>query len=142
SGSGDQPDTAEAVPGIPAHAAANLRRSVLWSIPVGVAALAILIATGHPIAGVLLFVGLALGATNTHLVQRSVAQFAPGPPAERKRRFITDVLCRLAGITLVAVAFLILIRPDGLGVVGGLAVFQLLMIGSASLPVFKELRKA
>lgn len=126
--------------GIPQHAAANLRRSAIVALPTGAVALAILAAIGHPAAGGFVFLGLALGALNTHLVQRSVVRFAAGAGTDRKRRFIGNVLVRLGAITLVALAIVALVRPDGLGVLGGLAIFQFLMLGVASLPVFKELR--
>ena len=50
------------------------------------------------------------------------------------------MLVRLRGITLVAIAFALLIRPDGLGVFAGLAVFQIIMLVGAALPVFRSLR--
>lgn len=129
-------------PAIPVHAAANHRRSMIMALPVGAATLAILAPLGHPLAGVFVFVGLALGALNSYLVQRSVARFAGSAKADRRRRFVGNVLGRLGLITLVALVVVLLIRPDGLGVLGGLALFQLLMVGNASLPVIKELRKA
>lgn len=130
------------IPAIPVHAAANHRRSMIMALPIGAVALMILAPLGHPVAGVLVFVGLALGALNSYLVQRSVAHFAGSLRTDRRRRFVGNVLGRLAVITLIALVIVLLIRPDGLGVLGGLALFQLLMVGNASLPVFKELRKA
>ena len=42
--------------------------------------------------------------------------------------------------TLVAIGFGFLIQPDGLGVFVGLAVFQVLMLVGAAVPVFRSLR--
>lgn len=131
-----------AIPAIPMHAAANHRRSMIMALPVGAVALAILAPFGHPLAGVFVFVGLAFGALNSYLVQRSVARFAGSEHADRRRRFVGSVLFRLSLITLISLVIVLLVRPDGLGVLGGLALFQLLMVGNASLPVIKELRKA
>lgn len=130
-----------AVPAVPAHAAANHRRSVLIAAPLGVVALAVCAALGHPLAGLFVVLGLAMGAGNTYLVQRSVARFAGSGDIGRRKRFVGNTLSRLAVITLIAVVIMLLVRPDGFGVVGGLAIFQLLMVGNASLPVIKELRK-
>jgi len=127
-------------PGVPAHAAANLRRSSIAGAVIGAVVLALLAPLGHPLAGVFVLVGIGLGALNTWFVQRSVAHFGASVATRRKQRFVGGVLVRLGGITLVALAIAVAVRPDGLGVFGGLAVFQLVMVGAASLPVIRELR--
>jgi hypothetical protein len=124
---------------VPAHAAANLRRCLLVSVPLGIVAIALLALVGHPLAGVLVCVGLALGASNSWLVQRSVARYGAGA-GDGKRRFIGGVFARLALITLVALGLCLPLLPDGLGVLGGLAAFQILMLASASMPLIRELR--
>jgi hypothetical protein len=43
-------------------------------------------------------------------------------------------------ITVVAFGCAFLLRPDGLGVFVGLAVFQVLMLVGAAVPVFRSLR--
>jgi hypothetical protein len=50
------------------------------------------------------------------------------------------VLGRLSGITIFSIALALLLRPDGLGVFAGLAVFQILMLVGAALPVFRSMR--
>lgn len=129
------------VPAVPVHAAANHRRSIVLALPFAVLALVVLALVGHPIAGIFVVVGLALGAVNSRLVQLSVLHYAEQGSA-RKQRFVGGVLFRLGVITLIALIIVLLDRPDGLGVLGGLAVFQLLMIGNASVPIFRELRKS
>ena len=133
--------SSEVLPGVPALAAGNLRRSALVSIPVGVVAIGVLSLVGHPLAGAMVCVGLALGAVNTYLVQRSVVRYAAGDGGNRKRRFVGGVLARLAAITVIALGLCVLLLPDGLGVVGGLAAFQILMLVSASMPLIRELRQ-
>jgi hypothetical protein len=128
-------------PAIPAHAAANHRRSVLVSVPLGLVAIGLLALVGHPIAGLLVCVGLALGALNSWLVQRSVARYAASG-GTGKRRFVGGVFGRLAVISGVGLGLCLLLLPDGLGVLGGLAAFQILMLASASMPLIRELRKA
>jgi hypothetical protein len=140
------PDAAEAlqtaVPAIPRHVKANLRRGAIVAIPLGGIALLVLSLLGHPIAGVLVFVGLAVGALNTYLTQRSVVQYASNGQLVAKKRFILSSLMRLAIITLLGLGPLLLFRPDGLGVIGGLAVFQVIMLIVASMPLIKEYRRA
>ena len=57
-----------------------------------------------------------------------------------KKRLSYGVLMRLSAITLLAFGFAFLVRPDGFGIFAGLAVFQILMLVGAALPVFRSLR--
>ncbi|MCA1682681.1 MAG: hypothetical protein LC685_01560 [Actinobacteria bacterium] len=127
---------------VPAHAAANLRRCLLVAVPLGLAAIALLALVGYPLAGVLVCVGLALGGLNSWLVQRAVVRYAASPGGNRRRRFVGGVFGRLALVSVLALGVCVLLLPDGLGILGGLAIFQILMIAGASMPLIRELRKA
>ena len=120
-------------------AAANLRRSSVLSAALAVAAIAVAATMGHPWAGVLGALGLALGAGNNFLLQRAVIRFGLAQAIDKKQ-FSRGVVARLAGITLLAIAFALLVRPDGLAVFAGLAVFQIIMLVGAAVPVFRSLR--
>jgi hypothetical protein len=119
----------------------TLRRTALLAAAAAVVGVAVLLVTGHPIMAVFGCAGLALGLLNAWLVQRSVARFSDGQP-HRKARFTAAMLGRLAVITAVALVCAILFRPDGLAVFAGLAIFQLLTIISASVPLVREIRQA
>lgn len=126
----------------------NLRRSSIVGAVLGLASIAVSAALGHPLAGVFACVGLVLGAVNNRMLQRSVLQYAgagAAGPADSaagisKGRFRGGVLARLSGITVLAISVALLVRPDGVGIVAGLAVFQVLMLVGAALPVFRSLR--
>jgi len=120
-------------------AAANLRRSVVVCAVLGVAAIIGLSVAGHPLMGVFGFFGLALGAYNNRLLQRAVIRFASSPDMGR-HQFRRGVMARLGLITLLAIGLGVLVRPDGLGVFAGLAVFQIVMLIGAAVPVFRSLR--
>ena len=122
-----------------ADAAANLRRATIMSAVLSVAGIAVGSAVGHPWFGILGAVGLALGAGNNWMLQRSVIRFGAAETISKKQ-FSRGVAVRLGGITLVAIALALLIRPDGLGVFAGLAVFQIIMLVGAALPVFRSMR--
>jgi hypothetical protein len=117
---------------------ANLRRSMIIGAVLGLASIAVLAPVGHALMGVFACVGLALGAVNNRMLQRSVIQYATADLA--KGRFRGGVVARLAGITIVAIAIALLVRPDGAGIFAGLAVFQVLMLVGAALPVLRSLR--
>lgn len=120
-------------------AVANLRRSSV--IAAGIALVAIVVAAlaGHPWAGVFGAIGLALGALNNRMLQRSVLRYGTDESISRKT-FRRGVLSRLAVITLLAIGCAVLIQPDGLAVFVGLALFHVIMLIGAAMPVFRSLR--
>lgn len=117
----------------------TLRRSAIAALVVGVLGVAVLVPMGY--VGYALFgcLGLGLGLLNSALVVRSVERFSDTKPS--KARFSGSVLIRLAAITVLAFGLVLLFRPEGIGVFGGLAVFQLIAIGSSMLPLIKEIRQ-
>ncbi len=121
--------------------AVSLQRLALIAGCLGVAMVAALAPFGY--LGIALFgcLGVGLGLLNTVLVQRTARRFAASDDPRKKRRSAGNVLGRLALITLLAVAFAMLIRPDGLGVFLGLAAFQFVMIFAVAVPLIKELRR-
>jgi hypothetical protein len=120
-------------------AAANLRRSAIVAAVLGVASVVVLSLLGHPLMGVFVCVGLAAGAGNNWFLQRAVIAYGANPD-QPKRRFSTQVFLRLGAVTLVAIGVALLVRPDGLGIFAGLAIFQVVMLIGAALPVFRSLR--
>lgn len=121
--------------------AVSLQRLAFIALCLGVAVVAALAPFGY--LGVALFgcLGIGLGLLNTVLVQRTAARFAASDDPHKKRRSAGNVLGRLALITLLAIAFAMLIRPDGLGVFLGLAAFQFVMVFAVAVPLVKELRR-
>ena len=125
----------------PVSAAANLRRSVIVSIVLAVVAIIVTSVAGHPLMGIFGAVGLALGAVNNRMLQLSVLEVR-----QRRRHDHQEAVQprraspASAAITLIAIGCGVLLRPDGLGVFAGLAVFQILMLVGAAVPVFRSLR--
>jgi hypothetical protein len=120
-------------------AAANLRRSSVIAAGLGVVAVVVTALAGHPWAGVFGVVGLALGALNNRMLQRSVLRYGTDESVSRKT-FRRGVLSRLAAVTLLAIGCAVIVRPDGLAVFVGLALFHVIMLVGAALPVFRSLR--
>ena len=93
----------------------------------------------HPMVGVFFGVGLLLGLLNAVGVQRSVAAItAEAHPL--KKKMAMNSASRLLIITVVGLTVAFVFRPAGLGVVFGLALFQVLLVLSTALPVWKNLR--
>ncbi len=83
--------------------------------------------------------GLLLGLLNALGVQRSVASITADAHPLKKKMALNSAT-RLMFITVVGLAIAYLFRPAGLGVLFGLALFQVLLVLSTALPVWKKLR--
>jgi hypothetical protein len=113
----------------------------LLAISVALTAVAVAAAAslGHPMVGVFFGAGLLLGLLNALGVQRSVAAItADAHPL--KKKMAMNSASRLLVITVVGLAIAFVFRPAGLGVVFGLALFQVVLVVSTALPVWKKLR--
>lgn len=130
----------DAVTAIPGGKMLNLRRPLIMSGAMGALALLATGLLGHILMGVFGCAGLALGLLNTRLVQRSVSR-ATITENPSKRALAFSALGRLAIITVIAVGMAFFVRPDGLGVFVGLAVFQFIITASTAGTVVKELRQ-
>lgn len=125
---------------------ATFRRAAIMAGIVTAVAVVVLVLLGYPLFGLFLIVGVALGTLNMWLAVKAVARFAAAgmsDPTARpsKMRFSGSVLGRLALITVVALVVAWLVRPAGIAVFGGLALFQFLAIVSSMLPLIKEIRQ-
>ena len=108
--------------------------AVLSALVIGLAALA-----GHVMFGVFFGAGLGLGLINALLVQRSVAAITAGAHP-LKRKMAVNSATRLMVITVIGLALAWFFRPPGLGVLFGLALFQVVLVLSTALPVWKKIR--
>ena len=124
---------------VPASTVMSLRRPVIISVIVGAVGLVTCIVLGHPVMGILGVIGLGLGLFNGRLLQRATLKAISGDNPT-KRAMIGSSAQRLMMITLLALALGFFVRPDGLGVFVGLAVYQLINIAHTAAPVVKELR--
>jgi hypothetical protein len=131
--------TDEVLVAIPAVAKGNLRRSIILAGCVGVVAIVACALLGHVFMGVFACVGLALGALNSRMVQKAVLSYGQSQAGNKKALFTRSILARLGIVTLIALGCAFFVRPDGYGVFAGLAFFQMLMVGGASVPVYRQL---
>jgi hypothetical protein len=114
-------------------------RLLTMSLVLTVVAIAVAGSLHHPMVGVFFGVGLLLGLLNALGVQRSVAAItAEAHPL--KKKMAMNSASRLMIITVIGLTVAFIFRPAGLGVVFGLALFQVLLVLSTALPVWKKLR--
>jgi hypothetical protein len=112
-------------------------RTLLLPAVLGGAAIAVTALLGHPLIGVFLLLGLALGAVNGVLQERAAARLKP---TDDRSVIIGGSMRRLGLITIVALAVAVLARPLGWITFIGLAVYQLLTLAAALGAAAKEAR--
>lgn len=93
----------------------------------------------HPMFGVFFGAGLALGLGNALMVRRAALSItAEDHPL--KGKMALNSASRLLVITVIALLIAYLFRPLGVGVLLGLALFQVVLVLSTMVPVVKKLR--
>ena len=131
----------------PAHDAPLVLPSVVFrpirllviSLVLTAAAIAGAAKFGQIMLGVFIGIGLMMGLLNALLVQRSVTAItAAAHPL--KIKVATNSASRLLVFTVIALIVAFIFRPAGLGVVFGLALFQVLLVASTALPVWRRIR--
>jgi hypothetical protein len=127
----------EAAANVPAAALISLRRPLIISAVLAAVGMGVAAAFSHPVMGILFAIGLGMGLYNARAMQRSVARVISGENPT-KRAIVGSSTQRLVVVTVIALALGYFLRPDGLGVFAGLAVFQLIFMANTMIPVFKE----
>lgn len=94
---------------------------------------------GQLMLGVFFGIGLVLGLVNALLVRRAALSItATDHPL--KSKMALNSATRLLIITVIGLVIAYLFKPQGLGVLVGLALFEVLLVASTALPVVRKLR--
>jgi hypothetical protein len=108
------------------------RRTVSAALLFGVAALVACIAFGQPWLGLGACIGLALGTFNFRMIGNSVARVTARVDANKRRPLAINTLGRMGIITVVTIGLLFISPTIGFGVLGGLAVFQVVLLANVA----------
>jgi hypothetical protein len=104
------------------------RRTVFSALVVGVVGLIICVIVGYPLAALGLAIGISVGITNFRAIQKSVAKIGRRAGENKRRPLAMNTLGRMGIISVIAMGLLFLSFPLGFGVLGGLAIFQMLLL--------------
>ncbi len=118
-----------------------VRRTAITSIVIAVIAAVVAMVAGQPYVVPGLALGLILAIANHRVFQSSAMRFTTPDGAVSRKPFAGSVALRLGVCTAVAIGLLILERPVGWGVIGGLALFQATMLGSAIVSLIRFQRQ-
>jgi hypothetical protein len=108
-----------------------LHRTIYSSGGVVVVGAVVAIVLGQPLVAPGLLLGVVMALVNHRVFQSSAMRFTSAEGSIRRKPFAGSVLLRLGACTVVALVLLVFARPVGWGVVGGLAIFQALMLLNA-----------
>jgi hypothetical protein len=108
------------------------RRTVSAALVAGVAALVAAVAFGYPLVGLGACIGLALGTLNFRMIGTSVDRASVRPEGNRRRPLALNTLGRMGLITVVTIGLLFVSTNLGFGVLGGLAIFQVVLLANVA----------
>jgi hypothetical protein len=118
-----------------------VRRTVLSAIVVAVVVGGGAILLGHPYVAPGVVIGLGLALANHRVFQSSAMRFTTTEGVLSRKPFAGSVALRLGVCTAVAIGLLILNPSLGWGVIGGLALFQFLMLINAIVALLQFQRR-
>jgi hypothetical protein len=104
------------------------RRTALGAVVLGVIGMVLLLLFNQPWAALGLGIGLGLGLGNFRMIQRSVIKVGERADENRRRPLALNTLSRMALITVAALGLLFVKFSLGFGLLGGLALFQFLLL--------------
>ena len=118
----------------------SLRRPIILVIVLAIFALAVTGLIDRLLLGVLICAGLLIGLLNAVLVRRAVVRIT-SDESPSKQKMAYSSAARLLVITAIALVIGFLLKPDGIGLFFGLAVFQVISVVDTTVPVLKGLRR-
>lgn len=117
--------------------AAVARRTMVGALVVGVVGLGALLFFSQPWAALGLCIGLGMGMGNFRLIVRSVVKVGKRAQANKRRPLAMNTLSRLMLMTVIALVLVWFITPLGFGIVGGMALFQFILLANVTRSMLK-----
>lgn len=115
-----------------------IRRAMVCALVLGVAGLLGAVLLSHALVGLGICIGFAAGIVNLRLIGSAVAHVAEQNHAKPARPLAGRTAIRLALVSAVAIGLLIVAAPVGVGMLGGLIVFQFIFLANLAWAVFRQ----
>jgi hypothetical protein len=116
------------------------RKTVLVALGLAVAAYWIIGQLGEWRLAGCLSLGVGLGLVNHLATEYWLLRIISSGEQPTRGQMIRATMVRLIGLTAIAVALAVVLWPDGIGLLLGLAIFRLLALMMTSLTLLKELK--
>jgi hypothetical protein len=113
------------------------RRTMLGALVVGVLGLVALLFFNQTWAALGLCIGIGLGIGNFRLIVRSVVKVGNRAGDNKRRPLALNTLGRLGIMTAIALVLAWMKPPLGIGIIGGIAVFQFLLLANVTRSMLK-----
>lgn len=108
------------------------KRTVIGALVIGVVGFLFCLVIGALLAGVGLCIGLGLGISNFRMIHSSVAKVGARVEENKRRPLVLNTMGRLAVVSVIALGLTFISFDLGLGVMGGLALFQFLLLANVT----------
>lgn len=114
------------------------RRTMISTLIVAVVAVGASLALNLPLVALGACIGLGLGVLNFRMITASVIRVGKMPGDNKRRPLAMNTFTRLAFISVVTLGLLFVNFGLGFGVLGGLAVFQMLLLANVARAMFHQ----
>ncbi len=108
------------------------RRTTTAALILGVAAVVAGFSLGHWLLGLGGAIGIGLGALNFHMAGAAVIKVSASGSENTKRPIAMNTLFRMGVVTVIAFGLFFLSAPLGFGVLGGVALFQIMLLANVA----------
>jgi len=125
----------------PLRVVKDQRKTILVALVLAVAAYWIAGQLGEWRLATAIAIGVGLGLANHLVTEWWLLRIISSGEQPTKGRMVASTITRLAVLTVVAVGIAVLMWPDGIGLLLGLALFRLIALVMTSLPLLKELKQ-
>jgi hypothetical protein len=125
----------------PLRVVKDQRKTILVAVALAVAAYWIAGQLGEWRLATAIAIGVGLGLVNHLVTEWWLLRIIASGEQPTRGRMVASTITRLAVLTVVAVGVAVLMWPDGIGLLLGLALFRLIALVMTSIPLLKELKQ-
>lgn len=118
-----------------------MRRTLYSASAVIILGVTASIVVGYPLVAPGLVLGVGMAVVNHRVFQGSAMRFITDEGTVARKPFAGTVFMRLGVCTVVALLLLVFVQPMGWGVIGALAVFQVLLLFNAIVSLIRYQRE-